>query len=53
MGDQGTQDTDMGEAPRRAAAERQPNDRASDGSKAHLLGVVCFVPSAPDPNVLH
>src|SRR6185437_16285284 len=37
VGEQGPQDADMGKAPRRAAAEREADDRPADAAKADFL----------------
>ena len=39
VGDQGSEDADMGKAARRAAAKREADDRPADATKADLLAV--------------
>src|SRR6185437_6255619 len=53
MGEQDSENTDMGQAARGAAAEREPDHRAPNRPKPDLLHILGFVLSASDQNVQH
>ena len=53
MGNQGTDNADMGKSARRAAAQRQPDHRPPDAAEPDLVGAVSAALAASDQNIQH